>query len=139
MKSRLSFRSGHMAGEPILIVDDNPLNLKLIRVLLRADGYDVRTCADAEEALVALGEFRPAVILMDIQLPGIDGLELTRRLKADPATRDIVIIALTAYAMKGDEEKARAAGCDGYLTKPIDTTVFSTVLADYVCRTRSSS
>jgi two-component system, cell cycle response regulator DivK len=128
-----------MAGEPILIVDDNPLNLKLIRVLLRAEGYDVRTCGDAEEALVALGEFRPAVILMDIQLPGIDGLELTRRLKADPDTRDIMIIALTAYAMKGDEQKARAAGCDGYLTKPIDTAVFSTVLADYVCRTRSSS
>lgn len=128
-----------MAGEPILIIDDNPLNLKLIRVLLRSDGYDVRTSADAEEALATLQEFRPVVILMDLQLPGIDGLELTRRLKSDPATRDITIIALTAYAMKGDEEKARAAGCDGYLTKPIDTTVFSNVLAGYVCRTRSSS
>jgi two-component system cell cycle response regulator DivK len=128
-----------MPGEPILIVDDNPLNLKLIRVLLRSEGYEVRTSGDAEEALTALQEFRPAVILMDLQLPGIDGLELTRRLKADPATRDITIIALTAYAMKGDEEKARAAGCDGYLTKPIDTAVFSNVLAGYVCRTRSSS
>jgi two-component system, cell cycle response regulator DivK len=128
-----------MPGEPILIVDDNPLNLKLIRVLLRSEGYEVRTSADAEGALTALQEFRPAVILMDLQLPGIDGLELTRRLKADPATRDITIIALTAYAMKGDEEKARAAGCDGYLTKPIDTAAFSNVLAGYVCRTRSSS
>jgi two-component system, cell cycle response regulator DivK len=128
-----------MAGEPILIVDDNPLNVKLIRVLLRSEGYDVRTCGDAEAALATLKEFRPRAILMDIQLPGIDGLELTRRLKADPATRDILIIALTAYAMKGDEEKARAAGCDGYLTKPIDTAVFSTVLADYLCRTPSSS
>jgi two-component system, cell cycle response regulator DivK len=126
-----------MAGEPILIVDDNPLNLKLIRVLLGAEGYNVRTCGDAEEALATLQGFRPALILMDIQLPGIDGLELTRRLKADPATRDIMIVALTAYAMKGDEEKARAAGCDGYLTKPIDTAVFSNVLAGYVCRTRS--
>jgi CheY-like chemotaxis protein len=128
-----------MTAEPILIVDDNPLNLKLVRILLRTEGYDVRTCADAEEALATLESFRPTVILMDIQLPGIDGLELTRRLKADPATRDIMIIALTAYAMKGDEQKARAAGCDGYLTKPIDTAVFSSVLAEYICRTRSSS
>jgi two-component system, cell cycle response regulator DivK len=128
-----------MAGEKILIVDDNLLNLKLVRVLLRTEGYDVRTCTDAEEALAALQEYRPVVILMDIQLPGIDGLELTRRLKADPATRDITIIALTAYAMKGDEEKARAAGCDGYLTKPIDTAAFPSVLAGYICRTPSSS
>jgi CheY-like chemotaxis protein len=126
-------------GVPILIVDDNPLNVKLVRVLLLTSGYDVRTCADAEAALETLRSFRPRAILMDIQLPGMDGLELTRRLKADPETRDITIIALTAYAMKGDEEKARAAGCDGYLTKPIDTAVFPSLLAGYLCRTRSSS
>jgi CheY-like chemotaxis protein len=126
-------------GAPILIVDDNPLNVKLVRVLLLTSGYDVRTCADAEAALETLRSFRPRAILMDIQLPGMDGLELTRRLKADPETRDITIIALTAYAMKGDEEKARAAGCDGYLTKPIDTAVFPSLLAGYLCRTRSSS
>jgi two-component system, cell cycle response regulator DivK len=135
----ISIEAVTMAGEAILIVDDNPLNLKLIRVLLRNEGYQIRESADAEQALATLSAFRPAVILMDIQLPGMDGLELTRRLKADPATQDITIIALTAYAMKGDEEKAKAAGCDGYLTKPIDTAVFPKILADYVCRTRSSS
>src|SRR5256885_2584872 len=111
----------NMSGEPILIVDDNATNMKLVRILLASEGYDVRTAADAEEALNVLKEFSPRLILMDIQLPGIDGLELTRRLKADPATADVLIVALTAYAMKGDEEKARAAGCDGYLVKPIDT------------------
>lgn len=126
-------------GAPILIVDDNPLNVKLVRLVLLTSGYDVRTCADAESALEILQSFRPDAILMDIQLPGMDGLELTRRLKADPDTRDITIVALTAYAMKGDEEKARAAGCDGYLTKPIDTAVFPSLLAGYLCRTRSSS
>lgn len=110
-----------MAGEAILIVDDNPVNLKLARVLLTGEGYDVRTAVDAEEAMALLPAFRPRLILMDLQLPGMDGLELTRRLKADPATNGITVLALTAYAMKGDEEKAIAAGCDGYITKPIDT------------------
>jgi CheY-like chemotaxis protein len=110
-----------LPGEPILIVDDNPANLKLIRVLLTAEGYVVRVAGDAEEALAVLAEFRPRLILMDLQLPGMDGLTLTRRLKSDPEQRDIAILALTAYAMKGDEEKAREAGCDGYVTKPIDT------------------
>jgi two-component system cell cycle response regulator len=110
-----------VAGEPILIVDDNVQNLKLARVILATEGYDVRTAADAEEALALLRTSRPRVILMDLQLPGMDGLQLTRQLKADRATRGIRIIALTAYAMKGDEEKAFAAGCDGYVTKPIDT------------------
>lgn len=109
-----------MAGELILIVDDNVQNLKLTRVVLANAGYDVRTAADAEEAIALLRTSRPQVILMDLQLPGMDGLQLTRRLKGDPATREIRIIAMTAYAMKGDEEKAFAAGCDGYVSKPID-------------------
>lgn len=109
-----------MAREPILIVDDNPANLKLVRVLLASEGYEARTAADAEQALRLLSTFSPRLILMDIQLPGMDGLELTRQLKADPATQHILIIALTAYAMKGDEERARAAGCDDYIAKPID-------------------
>jgi two-component system, cell cycle response regulator DivK len=109
-----------MAGELILIVDDNAMNLKLARVLLVSEGYTVKTASDAEEALKILRDFKPKLILMDIQLPGIDGLELTRRLKADSEKKDIIIIALTAYAMKGDEEKALSAGCDGYVTKPID-------------------
>jgi CheY-like chemotaxis protein len=110
-----------VAGEPILIVDDNVQNLKLARVVLANGGYDVRTAADAEEALALLRTSRPRAILMDLQLPGMDGLQLTRQLKADRATQGICIIALTAYAMKGDEEKAFAAGCDAYVTKPIDT------------------
>jgi CheY-like chemotaxis protein len=118
-----------MAGEPILIVDDNPTNLKLARVMLVAEGYEVRVAVDAEEALGVLDGFRPRLILMDLQLPGMDGLTLTRRLKEDPATRDVAILALTAYAMKGDEEKARQAGCDGYITKPIDTRTLPVVIA----------
>jgi len=118
-----------MAGEAILIVDDNPANLKLARVLLAGEGYEVRTAADAEEALEALRVFRPRLILMDLQLPGMDGFELTRRLKADAETRGIAIVALTAYAMKGDEQRALAAGCDGYLSKPIDTRVLPGVIA----------
>jgi len=110
-----------MEQPTILIVDDNPVNMKLVRVLLTGDGYQVRTAADAHEALRVLKECHPKLILMDIQLPGIDGLELTRRLKADPSTRDILIIGLTAYAMKGDEDRILAAGCDGYIAKPIDT------------------
>ena len=110
-----------MAGEPILVVDDNAVNLKLVAYLMKANGYDVHTASDAETATASIAEHRPRLILMDLQLPGIDGLELTRRLKADPATRDIIIVAVTAYAMKGDHEKALAAGCDDYVTKPIDT------------------
>lgn len=121
-----------MAGEPILIVDDNPVNLKLARVLLCSEGYDVRTATDAEEALDVLRKFRPRLILMDIQLPGMDGLELTRRLKADPAMRGVVILALTAYAMKGDEQRVLAAGCDGYVPKPIETRAFPGVIARYL-------
>ena len=109
-----------MAGDAILVVDDNPENLKLARVLLQGEGYAVTTACDAEQALEILKSFRPRLILMDIQLPGMDGLELTRRIKADPERRDTLILALTAYAMKGDDEKVRAAGCDGYVAKPID-------------------
>lgn len=121
-----------MAGEPILIVDDSPANLKLARVLLASEGYEVRTAADAEEALTVLKAFRPRLILMDIQLPGMDGLELTRRLKADPAMRGVVILGLTAYAMKGDEERILAAGCDGYIAKPIDTRRLPSQVAEYL-------
>lgn len=121
-----------MAGESILIVDDNPANLKLARVLLTQEGYAVQTAPDAEEALKILETFKPCLILMDLQLPGMDGLELTRRLKASPETKDMIIIALTAYAMKGDDEKAKAAGCDGYITKPIDTQTLPGVIADYL-------
>jgi two-component system cell cycle response regulator DivK len=110
-----------MAGEPILIVDDTPVNLKLTRILLINEGYSVLTAASAEEALELLCNYHPDLVLADIQLPGIDGLELTRRIKQDEKTRDIAVMALTAFAMSGDEQRAIEAGCDGYITKPIDT------------------
>jgi CheY-like chemotaxis protein len=121
-----------MAGETILVVDDNAVNLKLARVILNCEGYVVHTATDAEEALRVLATSTPSLILMDIQLPGMSGLDLTRRLKADAATKHIVILALTAYAMKGDEEKARAAGCDGYITKPIDVGSLPAVIARHI-------
>jgi len=124
-----------MPGEAILVVDDNAANLKLARILLSEEGYDVRTAGDAEEALRILEIFKPRLILMDVQLPGMDGLELTRRLKASPEMRDVVVLALTAYAMKGDEERVRRAGCDGYVTKPIDLDALPVLIREHLDRT----
>lgn len=121
-----------MAGELILVVDDNPSNLKLTRLLLANEGYEVRTAEDPQQALAALGSFQPRLILMDIRLPGMDGLELTRRLRADPSLEGVVILAVTAYAMKGDEQKAREAGCDGYVAKPIDTRTLPKLIRGYL-------
>ena len=118
-----------MAGEPILIVDDNLANLKLVSFLLTAKGYEVSTALNAEEALATLDARRPRLILMDLQLPGMDGLELTRSLKSRATTRSIPVIAVTAFAMKGDEQKAFDAGCDAYITKPIDTRQLPRVVA----------
>jgi CheY-like chemotaxis protein len=114
----------------ILIVDDNAVNLKLASALLELEGYEVAQAVDAEQAQEMLGGDLPDLILMDIALPGMDGLALTRRLKADERLKHIPVVALTAFAMKGDEEKARAAGCEGYITTPIDTRM----LADQVAR-----
>lgn len=123
-----------MTGEPILVIDDSAINLKLVHVLLTAERYDVRTAEDADQALEVLRSFRPRLILMDIQLPGMDGLELTRHLKSDPGTADILIVALTAYAMKGDRQKALAAGCDGLITKPIDTRTLASTVDAYLTK-----
>jgi CheY-like chemotaxis protein len=123
---------GQGGGRRILVVDDNVTNLKLIEYLLKAKGYDVLTAIDAESALEAVRDMRPSLVLMDLQLPGMDGLELTRRLKADPGTRDIVIVAVTAYAMKGDEQRALDAGCDGYVAKPIDTRALPQVVESHL-------
>jgi CheY-like chemotaxis protein len=105
----------------ILVVDDNPTNLKLVSDLLQFEGHEILKAVDAEEAQIVLADTLPELILMDIALPGMDGLTLTRKLKADERTRHIRIVALTAFAMKGDDQKAFGAGCDGYITKPIDT------------------
>lgn len=116
----------------ILVVDDNELNLKLAQVLLAGAGFEVKTAADGHVAFETLQHWRPRLIVMDIQMPGIDGLELTRRIKADPALRDIVVVATTANAMKGDERRMREAGCEGYIAKPIDTRTFSSQIAGYL-------
>ena len=123
-----------MAGERILVVDDNELNLKLLRVTLLGEGYDVATARQAEETLASLEQVVPRLILMDIQLPDIDGLELTRRIKADPRWADVPIVAVTSYAMKGDRERALAAGCEEYVTKPIDTRTFPALVAHILAR-----
>ena len=105
----------------ILVVDDNAINLKLVSDLLEFEGHEILKAGDAEEAQLVLADVLPDLVLMDIALPGMDGLTLTRKLKADARTRHIPIVALTAYAMKGDDQRARDAGCDGYITKPINT------------------
>lgn len=105
----------------ILVVDDNPTNLRLLELILRVAGHHVLLAADADATEKILADHVPALILMDLQLPGVDGLTLTRRVKADPRLAHIPVIAVTSYAMRGDEERARAAGCDDYVTKPVDT------------------
>jgi CheY-like chemotaxis protein len=116
----------------ILIVDDNPTNLKLASRVLEAEGYTVDLATDAEQAQELLQNMTPDLILMDIALPGMDGLTLTRKLKADERLRHVTVVAMTAFAMKGDEQKAREAGCDGYITKPIDTRKFPQQIAAYL-------
>jgi CheY-like chemotaxis protein len=119
--------------ELVLVVDDNPINLKVVQLTLESAGFDVHTAVDSEHALAAIAAFHPRLVLMDLQLPGMDGLELTRRLKANPNGSPI-IIAVTAYAMKGDEQHALSAGCDLYLTKPIDTRTLAATVAECLAR-----
>jgi len=116
-----------MAGERVLVIEDNALNMELVRDLLEAAGYVVIEAGDAEGGMQLARAESPNLILIDIGLPGMDGLTATRKLKQDPATAGIPIICLTSHAMVGDEEKAMAAGADGYITKPIDT---RTLVAD---------
>jgi CheY-like chemotaxis protein len=113
-----------MQNENILVVEDNPMNVKLFRLLLFTEGYQVRSAVSAGEALEALCSFLPDAVLMDIQLPDINGLQLTRLLRQDWRTRQIPIVAVSANAMKQNIQEAYAAGCDGYITKPIDTRTF---------------
>jgi CheY-like chemotaxis protein len=123
-----------MNARDILVVDDNPSNLKLFTYLLAMSGYTVTTAASAEEAIDVLRRLVPDLIIMDLQLPGVDGLTLTRQLKADPRMKDIPIVAVTASAMKGDEEKARAAGVDGYMSKPVEKRAFRAMVASHLAR-----
>jgi len=116
----------------ILIVDDNPVNLKLATDVLEMEGYAVEKAVDAEQAQELLKRSTPDLILMDIALPGMDGLTLTRKLKADERLKRVPVVAMTAFAMKGDEQKALDAGCNGYITKPIDTRKLPQQVAAYL-------
>jgi len=113
-----------MTGNRILIIEDNLLNLELATDLLEVNGFVVSSARTAEEGLRLAREILPDLVLMDFGLPTMDGMCATKALKANPATRSLTIVGLTAHAMKGDEELALNAGCDGYLTKPIDTRTF---------------
>ncbi len=119
-------------GSLILVVEDNEANQLLVQAVLELEGYQVELAGSAPEALDQLQASAPDLILMDVQLPGEDGLTLTRQLKADPATREIPVVALTAHAMAGDRELALKAGCVGYIAKPIDTRTFGAEVRRYL-------
>jgi two-component system, cell cycle response regulator DivK len=116
----------------ILVVEDNATNMQLAVFLLKSAGHTVLTATDAEGGLALAREHHPSLILMDIQLPGIDGLAATALLKRDASTRTIPVVALTALAMKGDEERIRAAGCDGYIAKPMRYHAFLATIAAHL-------
>ncbi len=118
----------------ILIVDDNLTNLKLAAQVLELEGYTIEKAVDAEQAQELLKHATPDLILMDIALPGMDGLTLTRKLKADASLKHVPIVAMTAFAMKGDDRKALDAGCHGYITKPIDTRKLPQQVAGFLQR-----
>jgi two-component system cell cycle response regulator DivK len=116
----------------ILVVEDQEDNRRILRDLLTSAGYEIIQAENGQEALAAAARERPDLILMDIQLPLLDGYEATRRIKADPDLRAIPIIAVTSYALSGDEGKARAAGCDAYVTKPYSPRVLLAKIREYV-------
>jgi CheY-like chemotaxis protein len=120
-----------MANKTVLVVEDNELNMKLVRSLLQIRNYGVLEAVDAETGIQLTRKHRPDLVLMDVQLPGIDGLKATQIIKEDPALKDIPVVALTSYVMQGDEEKAVKAGCTGYITKPLDTKAFLETIDQY--------
>ncbi|MBW7899225.1 Polar-differentiation response regulator DivK [Candidatus Brocadiaceae bacterium B188] len=121
-----------MPDKNVMVVEDNEKNRKLMRVVLKSKGYAVIEAATGEEALNLLKNQKPDIILMDIQLPGIDGLTLIKQIKADAVTKEIPIIAVTAYAMKGDEQKILETGCDAYVSKPINTQELPLIIEKYI-------
>jgi len=116
----------------ILVIEDQEDNRQIVRDLMTASGYELIEATTGEEGLEAAARERPDLILMDIQLPGIDGYEVTRRIKADPKLRQIPIIAVTSYALSGDDKKAFAAGCDGYVTKPYSPRLLLAKIREYL-------
>ena len=121
-----------MENKTILIIEDNKLNMKLVRSLLQVQKYKIIEAENAEKGIQLVRDHHPDLILMDIQLPGIDGLKATELILNDENLKDMPILALTSYAMEGDKEKALAAGCVGYITKPIDTRSFLKTIAEYI-------
>jgi len=121
-----------MSDKNVMVVEDNEKNRKLMRVVLKAKGYNIIEAATGEEALNLLKNQKPDIILMDIQLPGIDGLTLIKQIKASVVTKDIPIIAVTAYAMKGDEQKILDTGCNAYVSKPINTQELPLIVEKYI-------
>ena len=121
-----------MAGKKILIVDDNQMNLELASDLLEVNGYQVLQAEDAKTGIDIAKKEIPDLILMDVQLPGMDGIQATNILKKDVKTRDIPVVALTAHAMKGDEDRILETGCTGYISKPIDTRKFPETVAGFL-------
>ncbi|MFQ5944025.1 MAG: response regulator [Anaerolineales bacterium] len=121
-----------MATYRILVVDDSQLNRKLVSTVLEDAGFEVLEAQDGEQAIAVATEALPDLILMDVQLPKIDGYEATRRLRARPETKDMIIVALTSHAMVGEAQRAIEAGCDGYLSKPIDTRTIADTLRSYL-------
>ncbi len=113
-----------METPTVLVIEDNELNMKLVRSLLGIENYRVLEAVDAETGIQMAGEHHPDLILMDIQLPGMDGLSATQIMKKDPELKDVPVVALTSYAMQGDDKKATEAGCEYYITKPINTRKF---------------
>ena len=109
-----------MSRTRVLIVDDNEMFISMAKFVLVAAAYEVQTAPDANQALLQMPDFMPELILMDVQMPVMDGIELTRKLKADPATQHMVIVAFTAYALRGDAPKLQEAGFNGYIAKPVD-------------------
>ena len=128
-----------MTAPLILLVEDNETNQMLAMTVLQRDGYRVDVAGSSEEATLRLAAARTDLILMDLQLPGQDGLSLTRALKEDPATNSIPIVAMTAHAMLGDADEALAAGCAGYIAKPIDTRVLGDQVRRYLAASKSAS
>jgi CheY-like chemotaxis protein len=122
----------------ILIVDDNRVNLKLAASVLDAAGYKILEAGDANEAINVIAKEWPDLILMDLAMPGLDGLSFTRQLKASAGTRDLAVVAFTASAMKGEADRASAAGCVGFISKPIDTRKFPQQIADILARQQST-
>ena len=123
-----------MAKEKILVIEDNQMNMMLVRDLLQLEGFNVLEAPDAETGIQLAREQLPDLILMDIQLPGMDGLQAARIIGRDPVLKDIPVVALTSYAMKGDEVMAKEAGCAGYIIKPLDTRSFSQTVSGFIKR-----